>query len=155
MLSTAERTKDLEVCLDGRAKEWTTVGASFSMECRLCEDWCLSALGGADTGRKFGGAGERNQIKMKDGDWLQAERYWMGGGRTSLPYHGLGGRVVPAAPCAILLSIRAHRKSAGEKKSQRETEAPLPEGENGYRKQRGERISHQIRSCPALPGWVL
>lgn len=70
---SSEHTKDLDVCLDGREKGRTTVGASFSMECLLCEDWCLSDWGGPDMGRKFGGAWERNQTKMNC-DELRVER---------------------------------------------------------------------------------
>lgn len=54
-------TRDLEACLDGGApKERTLAGASFSMECRLCEEGRLSEcdlVAAAETGRNFGGAG--------------------------------------------------------------------------------------------------
>lgn len=45
---------------------------------------------------------------------------------TSLPYHGLGRRVVPAAPCPVLLSVRAHPKLAAWI-----TAAKNPSGSNG------------------------
>lgn len=54
-----EHTKDFELCLDGGAKGRTLVGASFSIECLLCGDWCLSGCGAAETGRNFGWAGKQ------------------------------------------------------------------------------------------------
>lgn len=57
-------TKDLEVCLDERARERTVVGASFSMECLLRGEWYLSGCGVAEMGRNFGRSGH-NKTKTK------------------------------------------------------------------------------------------
>lgn len=56
-----QHTKDLEDCRDGGAKGRTLVGASFSIECRLCGECRLSGCDVAETGRNFGGAGDKKK----------------------------------------------------------------------------------------------
>lgn len=75
---------------------------------RLTPVWLSWTRHGQEVWRSLREKSNQNELRWT-ASWAISAGW---GALTSLPYHGLGWRVVPAAACPVLLSVRAHPKLA-------------------------------------------